>query len=111
MWKLCKGKSHLGMETQRHWSAKAIARTTPAILALYSLVTLQARELLAHQSMPVRQAAWYRKDCATFSDTIALVRRSLWHQEYLSISEKPPDMMKIPTALFERLTDALSYAV
>ena len=104
-------RAHLGVETQRHWSAKAIARTTPAILALYSLVALQAKELLGQQGMPVRQAAWYRKDAATFSDTIALVRRWLWYQEYLSISEKPPDMIKIPAALFERFTDALSYAV
>jgi hypothetical protein len=82
-------RAHLRVETQRHWSAKAIARTTPAILALYSLVALQAKELLGQQGMPVRQAAWYRKDAATFSDTIALVRRWLWYQEYLSISEKP----------------------
>jgi hypothetical protein len=104
-------RAHLGMQTQRQWSAPAIARTTPAILALYSLVTLQANDLLAHQSMLVRQAAWYRKDCATFSDTIALVRQWLWYEEYLSISEKPPDMMEIPTALFERFADTLSYAV
>jgi hypothetical protein len=45
------------MQTQRQWSTGAIARTTPAILALYSLVTLLARELLAHQSIAVRQAA------------------------------------------------------
>jgi DDE superfamily endonuclease len=104
-------RAHLGMQTQRQWSAPAIARTTPAILALYSLVTLLAKDLLAHQSMLVRQAAWYRKDCATFSDTLALVRRCLWHTENLSVSEKPPDMMKIPTALFERFTETLSYAV
>ena len=104
-------RAHLGMQTQRQWSAPAIARTTPTILALYSLVTLQANDLLVHQGMPVRQAAWYRKDCATFSDTIALVRRWLWYEEYLSISEKPPDMMEIPTALFERFADTLSYAV
>lgn len=104
-------RAHLGMQTQRQWSVPAIARTTPAILALYSLVTLMARDVLAHHSLPVRQAAWYRKDCATFSDTIALVRRWLWYEEYLSISEKPPDMMEIPTALFERLADTLSYAV
>ena len=104
-------RAHLGMETQRPWSAKAIARTTPAILALYSLVALQARQLRVHQGMPVRQAAWYWKDCATFSDTIALVRRWLWHTDYLSICEKPPDIMEIPTALFLRLTDTLSYAV
>ena len=104
-------RAHLGMQTQRQWSAPAIARTTPAILALYSLVTLMAKDMLVHQGLPVRQAAWYRKDCATFSDTIALVRRWLWYEESLSISEKPPDMMKIPTALFERLADTLSYAV
>jgi hypothetical protein len=104
-------RAHLGMQTQRQWSAPAIARTTPAILALYSLVTLMAKDLLVHQALPVRQAAWYRKDCATFSDTIALVRRWLWYEEYLSISEKPPDMIKIPTALFERFADTLSYAV
>jgi hypothetical protein len=104
-------RAHLGMQTQRQWSVPAIARTTPAILALYSLVTLMAKDMLVHQGLPVRQAAWYRKDCATFSDTIALVRRWLWYEESLSISEKPPDMMKIPTALFERLADTLSYAV
>jgi hypothetical protein len=104
--------AHLGMQTQRQWSAPAIARTTPAILGLYSVVTLLASQLLTSQTVPVRQAAWYRKDCATFSDTIALVRRWLWHADHhLSICEKPPDMMEIPTALFLRLTDTLSYAV
>jgi DDE superfamily endonuclease len=103
-------RAHLGMQTQRQWSTPAIARTTPAILALYSLVTLLARDLLAHQSILVRQAAWYRKDCATFSDTIALVRRWLWHTDNLSVSKKSPGIMEIPTPLFERLTDTLSYA-
>ena len=32
-------RAHLGVETQRQWSEKAIARTTPALFALYSLVT------------------------------------------------------------------------
>jgi hypothetical protein len=30
------------VETQRQWSDRAIARTTPALLGLYSLVTLWA---------------------------------------------------------------------
>jgi hypothetical protein len=64
----------------------------------------------AWQSMVIRQAAWYRKDCATFSDTIALVHRSLWHSENLWISEKPPDMIKIPRPLFDCLIDTLGYA-
>jgi hypothetical protein len=39
-------RAHLGMETQRQWSAPAIARTTPVILALFSIVTLAAKYLL-----------------------------------------------------------------
>jgi hypothetical protein len=103
-------RAHLGMQTQRQWSDRAIARTTPVILGLYSVVTLLASQLLTSQAITVRQAAWYRKDCATFSDTIALVRRWLWHADYLTLSPKPPDMIEIPTDLFLRLTDTLSYA-
>jgi hypothetical protein len=34
--------AHLGLETQRQWSDRAIARTTPVLLGLFSLVTLAA---------------------------------------------------------------------
>jgi DDE superfamily endonuclease len=40
-------RRHLGVETQRQWADKAIARATPALLALFSLVTLWAGELQA----------------------------------------------------------------
>lgn len=103
-------RAHLGMETQRQWSGRAIARTTPALLGLYSVVTLLARQLLMARAMPARTARWYRKEQATFSDTIALVRRWLWMGGYFSMSEKPPDVIKLPRELFERLTDTLSYA-
>src|SRR3954454_3715230 len=35
-------RRHLGVETQRQWSDLAILRTTPALLGLFSLVTLWA---------------------------------------------------------------------
>jgi hypothetical protein len=35
-------RRHLGVETQRQWSDRAIARTTPVLLSLFSLVTLLA---------------------------------------------------------------------
>ena len=38
-------RRHLGVETQRQWSDRAIARTTPVLLGLYSLVALWADEL------------------------------------------------------------------
>lgn len=103
-------REHLGMETQRQWSDRAIARTTPVLLGLYSLVALMARQVLAQNEMPIRTACWYRKEQATFSDTIALVRRCLWAAGGFSISGKAPDMVEIPRGLFERLTDTLSYA-
>jgi hypothetical protein len=75
-------RAPLGIETQRQWSDKATARTTPVLLALYSIVTLIAAHLPDTNTMPVRAAAWYRKEAATFSDTIALVRRWLWAQDH-----------------------------
>src|SRR6266536_6702497 len=34
------GHAHLGIETQRQWSDRAIERSTPLLFGLYSLVTL-----------------------------------------------------------------------
>lgn len=103
-------RAHLGVETQRQWSDKAIARTTPALFALYSLVTLLVAHLIERQELSVRRAAWYAKESATFSDTIAMVRRYLWSHTYFSMSGKKADMIKVPRSLLERLTDTLCYA-
>lgn len=103
-------RAHLGVETQRQWSEKAIARTTPALFALYSVIALLAARLLAADPLPVRRAACYAKESATFSDTIAYVRRWLWSKNHFSMSEKGADLIKVPRALVECLTDALCYA-
>jgi hypothetical protein len=63
---------------ERQWSDVAIVRTTPALMGLFSLVTIFAQQLLDGQAFPVRQAAWYSKVLPTFSDTLALVRQHLW---------------------------------
>ena len=103
-------RAHLGIETQRQWSDKAIARTTPLLLGLFSMVTLFAHHLLQGQELPTRQAAWYSKELPTFSDTLAFVRQHLWPASISWISPDEPDMVKIPKVLFDRLTDALAYA-
>jgi hypothetical protein len=103
-------RAHLGIETQRQWSDLAIVRTTPALLGLFSLTTLFAHQLLQGQELPVRQAAWYTKALPTFSDTLAFVRQHLWPVTISWMSPEEPDMVKIPKALLDRLTDALAYA-
>src|SRR5215211_5522247 len=66
-------RRHLGVETQRQWSELAIRRTTPALLGLFSLVTLFAHQrMVARGAAAVRRAAWYRKPRPTFSDALAL---------------------------------------
>jgi hypothetical protein len=104
------GRAHLGLETQRQWSDKAIARTTPCLLGLYSLVTLLGGRLLVEQRLPVRRAAWYNKEGATFSDTIAFVRRYLWSHQHFQMLETKADVIKVPRSLLERLTETLCYA-
>lgn len=103
-------RAHLGMETQRQWNDLAVARTTPLVLALFSLVTLMADGLTKSQSLPVRQAAWYRKEVPTFADAIAVVRRLLWTSCHFSTSSQTGDVLKVPRSLLERLTDAVCYA-
>jgi hypothetical protein len=82
-------RAHLGVETQRQWSNQATARTTPALLALYSIVTLMAAHLVGTNTMPVRTAAWYDKAHATFSDPIAAVAAG---QPQALLPEKADDL-------------------
>jgi DDE superfamily endonuclease len=103
-------RAHLGMETQRQWNDRAIARTTPALLSLYSIVTLTAHLLIDKGATCVRSTAWYRKTRPTFSDALALVRRQLWDHLHFSMSQQETDMIKIPRAVFERFIDAVCYA-
>jgi hypothetical protein len=103
-------RAHLGIETQRQWSELAIARTTPMLLGLFSLVTLFAHQVLQGREMPVRQAAWYAKALPTFSDTLAFVRQQLWPVSISWMSPDDADMVQIPKVLLDRLTDALAFA-
>jgi hypothetical protein len=103
-------RAHLGVETQRQWSDLAILRTTPALLGLFSLVTLVAQARLDGQPLPVRHAAWYAKTAPTFSDTLAFIRQQLWPITVFSTSPSSDDVIEIPRALFDRLTDTLAFA-
>ena len=103
-------RAHLGIETQRQWNDLAIARSTPILFGLFSLVTLMANSLIKDQTKVVRTAAWYAKEQPTFSDALALVRRCLWSSCHFQTSQSETDIVKIPRSLFERLTDAVCYA-
>ena len=104
-------RTHLGMETQRQWPDLAIARTTPALLGLFSWTTLAAHALQKQHPMTQRTAAWYDKPSPTFVDAIALVRRHLWlASEGFSLSAASTDTQELPVTLYHRMVDSLAYA-
>ena len=95
---------------ERQWSERAIARTTPTLLGLFSVVTLLAHDPLRGCHPPVPSTAWYRKATPTFSDALALVRRHLWTQLTFPTSPYHADMEKVPRTLLNHLADLLCYA-
>jgi hypothetical protein len=104
-------RAHLGVETQRQWSRQAILRTTPALLGLFSLVTLLAHAQMSRPKNHVtRQSAWYTKVTPTFVDALAFVRQRLWAQTIFQTLLPDTDPLKLPRALLERLNDLLCSA-
>jgi DDE superfamily endonuclease len=106
-------RRHLGLETQRQWSDHAIARTTPVLLSLFSIVTLLAHRLVHAGTLPIRRTAWYQKATPTFSDALAAVRAECWRQEShegFHISTSRADVSKRSRRLLTRLTTLLCEA-
>jgi hypothetical protein len=101
-------RAYLGFETQRQWSDRAMERTTPCLLGIFSLVVLMAKTLYPEQ-LPVRQAAWYPKEEATFSDALAAVRRDLW-QAHCGVSPADPDLHLIPRETLASLLEVACYS-
>jgi hypothetical protein len=104
------GRAHLGLETQRQWSGQAIARTTPVLLALFSLVTVLALRLSPDGRIPVPVTVWYHKAEPTFSDCLALVRRHLWRTRYLVNSTPEAESMQFPQDALDLLIHGLPLA-
>ncbi len=105
-------RAHLGVETQRQWSALAILRTTPALLGLFSLITIWAGELVRDNAslLQPNAASWYNKKEPTFSDAIAAVRRVLWQPSNLTMSRPPGETVIIPTTFLKRVLQTLCLA-
>ncbi len=102
-------RDHLGVETQRQWSDWAIARTTPALLGLFSLVTLLANTHAQKGKIPIRQDAWYAKPLPTFSDALALVRQEVWQHRCFQLSQKRYDVRKMQPEVLNYLSNAAFY--
>jgi hypothetical protein len=102
-------RAHLGFETQRQWSDRAIERTSPCLLGLFSLVVLMA-QTLHPETLPPQQTAWYAKSEATFSDALAAVRRDLWSRMNYDTSSRDDNLTLIPQPMLRSLLNIACYS-
>lgn len=107
-------RAHLGIETQRQWSDKAIARSTPILLGLYSVVCLMANRLRQAGVLKVEETAWYQKEHATFSDMLRAVRMAIWRDNLIlqkgkntcSVENVTPEMEAWAEMIVKRVLQA-----
>ncbi len=89
-------RTHLGVESQRQWADLSILRITPALLSLFSIVTLLANLHARKGHVPVQQTAWYVKKLPTFSDALSTVQQNLYASLYFRTSPGHRDVRKPP---------------
>jgi len=66
-----------GLETLRNWSEKAVKRSVPFLLGLYSLIAIR---FALHVEEPERACIrwpWYKKPHVAFSDMLAAARADI----------------------------------
>ncbi len=99
-------REHLGIETQRQWSDMAIARTTPILFGLYSLVILMGNSLIKEGKIEIEQTAWYSKKWIKFSDILKGIRKEILEKMYFCkswVSEETVE--KSPSDFIDRVKD------
>lgn len=90
-------RRHLGIETQRQWSDKAIERTTPCLLASFSIIILMGINLAKEKKEEIncQKTSWYKKDHITFSDILSYVRTGILRRKYFSNIGKKSKLGKL----------------
>lgn len=88
-------RAHLGIETQRQWTDQAIARTTPLLMGLLSILVLVAIKMHETKQLLVQETtSWYdKKGDLTLADIVMAIRRSIWVKMYFSMSKNHVENM------------------
>lgn len=99
-------KSHLGFEQPQGWTRRAVERTAPTAMLLYSLIVLWfAAEGHRHYRAPIRP--WYTtKRHPSFADMLATLRRMSLQQEVSSLRLTGRGSRKIIKTLLQALPRA-----
>jgi hypothetical protein len=92
-------KTHLGFEEPQGWTRKAVERTAPVGMLLYSLMVLWFAEA-GHRQYSPRWRPWYpHKRGPSFADILATLRRQIMRQQVLATGLSGPGSRKTQTLL------------
>jgi hypothetical protein len=97
--------AHLGRAPQRPWQARAMARTPPAWLGLFSRITVWAGRLAPAHRLPVRSAVWSHQSRPTFVEALAIVRQPWRTATPVSMSPMNADRVDIPGSLLNHMPE------
>ena len=101
-------RDHLGVETQRQWADWAIARTTPSLLGLFSLVTLLAKTHARKGKLPFGSGLVLQDKADFFGCTGACETRNM-ATSLFSVIPKTYDVRKMQPELQNYLSNAAFY--
>jgi hypothetical protein len=100
-------KGRLGFEDPQNRAERAVERTAPMALWVYTLTVVWYLSIgQATTDAPVRVLPWYQKDIPCFSDMLAALRRETWRSRLLD----PATANRRHQKSIEQLLDALAYA-
>jgi hypothetical protein len=99
-------KQHLGFQEPQGWSRRAVERTAPVAMLLYSLVLLWFAGEGHHVYQPL-DCSWYKSKAApSFADMLATLRRQSVKRQVLSLALRGPGARKIKQLLENTLAMA-----
>ncbi len=70
-------REHLGLETLRNRSAKAVRHSAPMLLSVYTLVATWFARSVERPEAWKQETPWYRKPSVTFSDMLVAARQDV----------------------------------
>ena len=99
-------KGYLGFEEPQGWTRRAVERTAPTAMLLYSLVLLWFAEE-GHRYYQPPQAPWYRsKPHASFADMLATLRRESIREQVSSMAPSGRGCRKLIRVLLHTVQQA-----
>jgi len=104
-------RAHLGFNTTRHWSPKAVLRVEPWLTGLFSIVTLTWQTHLRRHVPRTAKQAWYAKEEPTFADALRTVRERIWEETVFAAPAVAVDVQKLLPQIRKILVHWLTNAV